>query len=133
MGSTRKAEPLTKRAVELLTEARDTNNTELVFPSPLTGKAVSEDTCVKLLRDLNIPSSAHGLRATFRSWCSDTAVPRDLAEMVLGHAGRGTEGAYARSDMLQRRRILMRQWADYITQGTQATWSQSPGVRLCRC
>ncbi len=107
--------PLSRRAVELLTEAHRAHDTELVFPSPVTGRAVSENTYVKLLRDLDIPSSAHGLRATFRSWCSDTGVPRDLAEMALGHAVRGVEGAYARSDMLQRRRALMQQWDDYIT------------------
>ena len=107
--------PLSARAVKLLTEARSNGDTGLVFPSPVTGRAVSENTYVKLLRDLEIPSSAHGLRATFRSWCSDTGVPRDLAEMALGHAVRGVEGAYARSDMLERRRPIMQQWADYIT------------------
>ena len=106
--------PLSARAVELLTEARSKGETELVFPSPVTGRAVSENTYVKLLRDLDIPTSAHGLRATFRSWCSDTGVPRDLAEMALGHAVHGVEGAYARSDMLERRRPLMQQWASYI-------------------
>ena len=107
--------PLSARAVELLTGARSNGDTGLVFPSPVTGRAVSENTYVKLLRDLDIPSSAHGLRATFRSWCSDTGVPRDLAEMALGHAVGGVEGAYARSDMLERRRPLMQQWAAYIT------------------
>ena len=52
---------------------------------------------------------------SFRSWCSDTGVPRDLAEMALGHAVRDrTEAAYARSDMLERRRPLMDTWADHI-------------------
>lgn len=54
------------------------------------------------------------MRAAFRSWCSDTAQPRDLAEQTLGHAVRGVEAAYARSDMLERRRDLMQQWADYL-------------------
>ncbi|MDE0656775.1 MAG: tyrosine-type recombinase/integrase [Acidimicrobiaceae bacterium] len=107
--------PLSPRAIELLTQARSsTDGDALVFPSPVTGRAVSENTYVKLLRDLDIPTSAHGLRATFRSWCSDIGVPRDLAEMALGHAVRGVEGAYARSDMLERRRTLMKQWNDCI-------------------
>ena len=107
--------PLSGRAVELLTEARGiTGGTGLVFTSPTTGRPLSQNTYVKLLRDLDIPSSAHGLRATFRSWCSDVGVPRDLAEMALGHAASGVEGAYARSDMLERRRTLMQQWNDYI-------------------
>ena len=107
--------PLSAGAIELFTEARTlTDGDALVFASPVTGRAVSENTYVKLLRDLDIPSSAHGLRATFRSWCSDVGVPRDLAEMALGHAVSGVEGAYARSDMLERRRMLMQQWNDYI-------------------
>ncbi len=85
-----------------------------MFPSPVTGRAVSENTYVKLLRDLDIPSSAHGLRATFRSWCSDAGVPRDLVGMVLGDAVCGVEGAYASSDMLERCRPIMQQWANYI-------------------
>ena len=107
--------PLSERATELLNEARNSSDGDgLVFPSPVTGRAVSENTYVKLLRDLDIPSSAHGLRATFRSWCSEAGVPRDLAEMALGHVVTGTEGAYARSDMLERRRTLMQQWNDHI-------------------
>ena len=52
--------------------------------------------------------------AAFRFWCSDTTQPRDLAEQALGHAVRGVEAAYARSDMLERRRDLMQQWIDYL-------------------
>ncbi len=108
--------PLSGRAVELLTEARGlTDGTGLVFTSPTTGRPLSQNTFVKLLRDLDIATTAHGLRATFRSWCSDQAIPRDLAEMALGHAVTGVEGAYARSDMIHRRRPLMQQWADHIT------------------
>ena len=112
--------PLSTRAVEVLTAATShsgggsSDGDGLVFPSPVTGRAVSVNTYVKLLRELNIATSAHGLRATFRSWCSDAGVPRDLAEMALGHVVAGTEGAYARSDMLERRRTLMQQWSDYI-------------------
>lgn len=107
--------PLSGRAVEVLNEATSLSGGDgLVFPSPVTGRAVSVNTYVKLLRELNIATSAHGLRATFRSWCSDAGVPRDLAEMALGHVVAGTEGAYARSDMLERRRTLMQQWSDYI-------------------
>ena len=111
--------PLSGRAVELLTEARSlTGDAGLVFTSPTTGRPLSQNTFVKLLRDLDIATTAHGLRATFRSWCSDQSIPRDLAEMALGHAVKGVEGAYARSDMIHRRRPLMQQWADHINQLT---------------
>ena len=108
--------PLSRRATNVLTEAHRINmDHDLVFPNPTTGKPLSANTFIKLLRDLNIDSSAHGLRTTFRSWCSDTGVPRDLAETALGHAIRDrTEAAYARSDMLERRKPLMETWAQHI-------------------
>ena len=108
--------PLSSRALEVLAEAHSLNGGQgLVFPSPATGRAVSDATYNKLLREHDIDATSHGFRSTFRSWCSDTAVPRDLAEMALGHAVRDkVEAAYARSDMLERRRPLMEDWSRYL-------------------
>ena len=65
--------------------------------------------------------TVHGFRSTFRDWASEHAhAPRELAEAALAHAvGDATERAYARSDVLERRRELMQRWADY-TCGTAA-------------
>ena len=109
--------PLPLRAVSVVRMAGTftRRRTGLVFPSPATGAALSDNTWRKLLADLGINCTSHGFRSSFRSWCSDTGVPRDLAEMALGHAVRDrTEAAYARSDMLERRRPLMDTWADHI-------------------
>ena len=108
--------PLSRRATDILSEVhRAKAGHDLVFPNPTTAKPLSANTFIKLMRDLNIDSSAHGPRTTFRSWCSDTGVPRDLAETALGHAVRDrTEAAYARSDMLERRKPLMETWAQHI-------------------
>ena len=108
--------PLSSRALEVLAEAHSLNGKEgLVFPSPATGRAVSDATYNKLLREHDIDATSHGFRSTFKSWCSDTAVPRDLAEMALGHAVRDkVEAAYARSDMLERRGPLMEDWSRYL-------------------
>lgn len=56
----------------------------------------------------------HGLRSSFRDWAGETGQPGELAEAALGHARPATEGAYYRSDLLEQRRALMAQWADYI-------------------
>ncbi len=108
--------PLSSRALEVLAEARSLNHGQgLVLPSTTTGRAVSDSTFNKLLRDHDIDATAHGFRSCFRSWCSDTAVARDLAEMALGHVVRDSaERAYARSDMLERRRPLMEDWCRYL-------------------
>ena len=55
-------------------------------------------------------------RSTFRDWCSEAAqAPREVAEACLAHVVRGVEGAYARSDLLDRRRKLMDRWAAYLS------------------
>lgn len=49
-------------------------------------------------------ASPHGFRSSFRSWCADNGVPRDVAEAALAHVVKGVEGSYQRSDLLERRR-----------------------------
>ena len=57
----------------------------------------------------------HGLRASFRTWCADTEVSGDLAEMSLSHkVGSQIEQAYQHSDLLPQRAELMQRWADYL-------------------
>ena len=110
--------PLSPRAVEIIAEAADNaDSSGLVFPSA-TGRVMSDGTVGKLLKESGVEAVPHGFRSSFRSWCSDTAVPRELAERALAHVVRdSTERAYARSDMLDRRRELMADWADYIGDG----------------
>lgn len=44
--------------------------------------------------------------------------PREVAEACLAHAVRSkVEAPYARSELLNRRRILMQAWADYLSEG----------------
>jgi len=85
----------------------------LIFPSS-TGRQLSNNTMRKLLMDLDIPATPHGFRASFRSWCTDSGVPREVAEAALGHVVAGVEGAYQRIDLLDRRRPVMDHWATYI-------------------
>ena len=107
--------PLSARALEVLAEARSVGSGEgLASASPTTGRALTNESFPKLMRELAIDGTPHGMRAAFRSWCSDTGVPRDLAEMCLGHTVKGVEGAYQRSDMLDRRRPLMEAWAEHV-------------------
>ncbi len=62
----------------------------------------------RLLKALKIGCSPHGFRSSFRSWCSDEGIDRELAEQALAHAvGGQVEQCYARSDVLERRREVM--------------------------
>ena len=109
--------PLSLRAVDLLAEAGVQQNA-LVFPSA-TGRAMSDATLSKLIRELGIAAVPHGFRSSFRDWCGDTGQPRELAEAALAHTIRNkAEAAYARTDLLERRRQLMEAWSSYLDSPT---------------
>ena len=47
--------------------------------------------------------------------------PREVIEAALAHVfGNRVEATYARSDLLERRRVLMDDWARYLAQGSGA-------------
>ena len=56
----------------------------------------------------------HGFRSTFRDWAGETRPEgREVVEAALAHAVRDkAEAAYARSDLLEKRRPLMDAWAE---------------------
>ena len=107
--------PLTAQAITVLAEARQyPGDSDFVFPGPL-GRAVDSTTYSRLLSENGVGCVPHGFRSSFRDWCSETGRPRELAEHALAHVVRGVDGAYQSSDLLNRRRILMADWADHVT------------------
>ena len=62
----------------------------------------------------------HGLCSTFQDWAGEeTDHPREVIEAALAHVVRNrVEAAYARSDLFERRRVLMDDWARYLAQGS---------------
>ena len=115
--------PLSDRALSLLDEARALDDgSGLVFPSPAGRKPMSTSTLSQLLRELDIDAVPHGFRSSFRDWCSEFAqAPGEVAEACLAHVVKGVEGAYARSDLLDRRRNLMERWAAYLANEASGT------------
>ena len=110
---------LSRQALAVLADAAGRAGGEpepgaLVFPpersaAPLTGPAL-----IAAIRRCGVTWSVHGLRSSFRSWAADQGIAREVAEQVLGHTVGGVEGAYMRSDMLERRRPVAQDWADEI-------------------
>ena len=62
------------------------------------------------------PAVPHGLRSTFRDWISEkTSYPGDMAEVALAHKlSSSVEAAYRRGDMLEKRRLMMQAWSDFV-------------------
>ena len=108
--------PLSGRALAILQEAQGlADGSGMVFPSarggPLSGEAIA-----KLIRALGIAAVPHGFRSSFRDWaaeCSDA--PREVCELALAHVNTNAiEAAYRRTDLFERRRALMQQWAAFL-------------------
>ena len=114
--------PLCGRAVEILGEAErlrevvvSVEPAGLVFPTR-RGKVLSDMVFWKLVKQQGLAAVPHGFRSSFRDWAAErTDHPREVIEAALAHVvGNRTEAAYARSDLFERRRRLMDEWADYL-------------------
>ncbi len=83
------------------------------------GKPLNDKELRSLVRELGKAPVPHGFRSSFRDWAAEeTHYPREVIEAALAHVVRNrVEAAYARSDLFERRRILMDDWAGYLAQG----------------
>ena len=108
--------PLSKRVVQIL-HRLPRDGSGLVFSGSQSGRPLSADSLLKLLKRLRPTLTVHGLRSSFRDWAGDrTAFPRDVIEMALAHAIKDkSEAAYRRGDALEKRRKLMEAWAQYCS------------------
>ena len=108
--------PLCGRALEILDAARTLgDDNPFVFPMR-SGKPISGSTLPKMLQYHRIAAVAHGFRSSFRDWAAEeTDHPREVIEAALAHVIQNkVEAAYARSDLFERRRRLMDDWAAYL-------------------
>jgi integrase len=118
--------PLSPRAVEILREMQATPTSCFVFPGQARDRPFSNMAFLTLLKRMNTgkqpkwvdpasarPITAHGFRATFRTWAEEVAtVPHAVIEQAMGHkVGGAVERAYRRTDILEKRRALMEAWA----------------------
>lgn len=108
--------PLSDEVMTLLDGLPRLEGTDLMFPGKKAKTPISDMTMTKVMRDMGVDAVPHGFRTTFSSWCaSSTAYPSEVREMALAHAiGDGTVAAYQRSDLFEKRRNLMADWAKFI-------------------
>ena len=108
--------PLSQQAMGVLRDAQGLGSGKgPIFPAKEGGQ-MSDMVFTALLRRLKVDCAPHGFRSSFRDWCAETGVARDLAESSLSHSlGGAVETAYLRSDLAEQRRELMQDWADYLS------------------
>ena len=116
--------PLSRQAVELLTQLPRVKGNPYVFPGARYGRPLSNMAMLQLMRGMGYGLDGergdyvpHGFRSSFRDWTGEvTSYPRDVAEMALAHTIENkVEAAYRRGDLFEKRRAMMQDWADFIT------------------
>ena len=109
--------PLCGRAVEILDEARSLveGTSPFLFPNRV-GKQLEEKQLRRMFRKHGIAAVPHGFRSSFRDWAAEeTDHPREVIEAALAHVVQNrVEAAYRRTDLFERRRRLMNDWAAYL-------------------
>jgi integrase len=117
--------PLSPEALILLQslprfEVQD-DEQDLVFPGR-SGKPLSDMSMTAVLRRLKVDAVPHGFRSSFADWAAETSYPHEIRELALAHSiGDKTVTAYTRTDLMQRRRQMMTDWAGYVTTQSSAS------------
>ena len=123
---------VSSRALEVFAGARSLSNGDgLVFPSPATGRALTNEAFPKLLRELDINGTVHGMRTASRSWAAEQGVNHETAEGCLAHIVKGVKGAYQRSDLLTARVEVMQRWARCVSE--KGAWHREHQRALALC
>jgi integrase len=128
--------PLSARALAILDEMQAARHCDagnaFVFPGGKTGAALSNMAFLMLLRRMGRGDlTAHGFRATFKTWASErTGCQNEIVEAALAHViGGKVEQAYMRGDLFEKRRRLMAQWATFCTTVQEPSGTVAP-IRL---
>jgi integrase len=114
--------PLSGRSVEILREMEGwrietrSGPHPYVFPGQRPRKPLSSRGLNKLLHRFGgAGCTIHRARASFRTWCSESGVDFETAEMCLSHQlSNAVTQAYLRTTNLECRRIVMANWARFV-------------------
>jgi integrase len=100
-----------------------------IFTGP-RNKPISDVVISRMPKNLGQDVTTHGFRATFRTWVQEhTAYPEDVAELSLAHVNSdATRAAYARGELVEKRRLLMADWAKFCE--TASTWTRGNVVAI---
>jgi integrase len=108
--------PLSEPVLAILDKMRDGSQGELIFPNP-DGGMFSENAMLAVLDRLGYGHvTVHGFRSTFATWAEEcTDYPDGVREAALAHKYKSeTTAAYQRGQKLEKRRILMKDWSQFL-------------------
>lgn len=108
--------PLSASAMKLIKGL--IRDSEYLFPNskgnPLTDASIS-----KAPKRIGYNVTAHGFRSSFKDWSTEcTSHPDEVSELALAHVNSDkTRAAYARSQLIDKRRLIMNEWDQYVNGG----------------
>jgi len=113
--------PLAPLAIKVLEKLPRLAGCSVIFPSPRM-KPLSDMALSQLMRgmrergELRVEAVPHGFRSTFRDWAAEqTSYPDEIRKAASGHAvGDAVKASYQRTDLLEKRRSLMNDWAAFL-------------------
>ncbi|GAA5094972.1 tyrosine-type recombinase/integrase [Bartonella acomydis] len=108
--------PLTDEALAIIVKAKAIEKNGFLFVGN-SGQPISDMTLSKFMKDRGITYRPHGFRSSLRDWIAETtSTPFEIAEFTLSHSvGNSVTKAYMRTDFLEQRRVLLEQWASFVT------------------
>jgi integrase len=132
--------PLSTAAMALLAKMGDGEADDLMFPG-MAGEPLSNASMASVIERMNDDRTArglaryvdrkqgnrdvtvHGFRSTFEDWALDTtSFPEIVTDMALAHKiDDKVKAAYLRSDLFEKRRRLMVQWATFCNKSKSVT------------
>ena len=107
--------PLSTGALAVLEELRGLNGGDgIAFRGP-RGEKLGPTAVLNALKKADVNATGHGFRSSFKDWARHEGVDELLSEFALAHVeGSKTVAAYARDDLLEKRRPVMQGWCDFI-------------------
>lgn len=117
--------PLTDKAISVLQSVRQGAPDDLIFPGA-GGEIASNNFLTSLMKRMERPYTVHGFRSTFKDWAREfTAYADEVSELALAHVNSdATRAAYARSELLDKRRQLMNDWEQHCYHGKKVTTTE---------
>lgn len=109
--------PLSSSACGVISGLTQVSGSDFLFPGAKLGSHLSNTSMLMALRRMNRSDlTMHGFRSTFRDWAAEsTNYPREVCEQALAHNRQDkAEAAYFRTDLFDKRRAMMDEWAEYV-------------------
>jgi integrase len=109
--------PLSDRCVEILSQTKQFNEGKILFQSSKPDTPLSNTCFLMALRRMGHNGiTAHGFRATFKTWAEEkTKFDSLVIEASMAHQVKGIERHYLRTTFFEKRMKLMAAWSKFAS------------------